>query len=200
MDKNVVVIGFDQPSMAYQALSTLKECDRQGRIVLESAGVVERAADGTMRVVDGADNLGPVGLASGSLVGMLVGVLGGPVGILLGWGAGGLIGGAFDATRVIESDDALTVLARAVPPGTTAVIAMVTEPALEVVDGEMAHLRGVVTRRTADDVRAELDAVERAADAAAHEARRAVREQRKAKIRADVEDKKHKVKEKLHAS
>ena len=40
--QNVVVIGFDEPSKAYQALSVLKSCDADGRIVLESAAIVER--------------------------------------------------------------------------------------------------------------------------------------------------------------
>lgn len=197
---NVIVAGFVDPARSYQALSALKGCHADGRIVLESAAVVERAADGGLRVADGADNVGPVGLATGSLIGMLVGVLGGPIGVLLGWGAGGLVGGAVDATRVVKSDDALTVLGRAIPPGSTAVIATVTEPAIEVVDGEMTRLGGQVTRRPLGEVVAELEVAEEAAEAAAHEARRTVREQRKAKLRANAEAKLSTAKEKLHIS
>ena len=46
----------------------------------------------------------------------------------------------------------------------------------------------------------ELEAADEAADAAAREARRVVREQRKAKLSADVDERVGKVKEKLHAS
>ena len=56
-------------------------------------------------------------MASGSLIGMLIGVLGGPVGVLLGWGAGAVMGGAFDLDRAVTSDEALTVLGRAIPTG-----------------------------------------------------------------------------------
>ena len=108
--ENVVVVRFTEPSKAYQALSVLKECDAEGRIGLESAAVVERTAAGELRIPESADNVGLVGTASGSLIGMLVGVLGGPVGVLLGWGAGAMMGGAFDVDRAVTSDEALTVL------------------------------------------------------------------------------------------
>ena len=198
--KNVVIVRFADPSKAYQALSVLKECDAGGRIGLESAAVVERTAAGELRIPDGADNLGPVGLASGSLIGMLIGVLGGPVGILLGWGAGAMMGGAFDVERAITSDEALTTLGQAIPPGSTAVIASVEEPAVEVINGEMKKLDGEVTRRPADEVKDELDAAEDAAEAAARAARKAVRQRHKAEASANVHERVESLKEKLHVS
>jgi uncharacterized membrane protein len=200
MSENVVVVRFTEPSKAYQALSVLKESDAEGRIGLESAAVVERMASGELRIPESADNVGPVGTASGSLIGMLIGVLGGPVGVLLGWGTGALTGSLFDIDHAVTSDEALTVLGRAIPPESTAVIASVDESAVEVIDGEMSKLGGEVTRRSVDEVRIELDAAEDAAEAAAHEARRTVREQRKAKFHADVEEHVGKAKEKLHVS
>ena len=108
--ENVVVVGFAEPSKAYQALSVLKQCDAEGRIALRSAAVVERTSTGELRTPEGADNVGLVGTASGSLIGMLIGVLGGPVGVLVGWGAGALMGGVFDIARVEKSDEALAAL------------------------------------------------------------------------------------------
>jgi uncharacterized membrane protein len=200
MSENVVVIRFTEPSKAYEALSVLKECDADGRIMLESAAVVERTPDGQLRTPEGTDNLEFVGTASGSLIGMLIGVLGGPLGVLLGWGAGALTGVVFDIVRADTSDEALTALGRAMPPGSTAVIASVTEPAVEVIDGEMAKLGGDVTRRPAADVMAELEASEEAAEAAAHEARKAMREKRKAEVTASMNERVASLKEKLHVS
>jgi uncharacterized membrane protein len=198
--ENVVVVGFSEPSKAYQALSVLKQCDEEGRIALRSAAVVERTAGGELHVPEGADNVGLVGTASGSVIGMLIGVLGGPVGVLVGWGAGALMGGVVDLTRVEKSDEALSVLGRAIPPGSTAVIAGVAEPAVEVIDGEMAKLGGQVTRRPLDDVMGELEAAEQAAAAAAMEARRELRDKRKAELSADLDQRVGKLKEKLHVS
>jgi uncharacterized membrane protein len=198
--ENVVVVRFAEPSRAYQALSVLKECDAKGRIALRSAAVVERTPDGRLRIPEGTDNVGLVGTASGSLIGMLVGVLGGPVGVLVGWGAGALIGGAFDVDRAVKSDEALTALGRAIPPKSTAVIATVAEPAVEVIDGEMTKLEGEVTRRPAAEVMNELEAAEQAAEAAAREARRALREERKAELTASLDARVRALKEKLHIS
>jgi uncharacterized membrane protein len=197
--QNVVVVRFTEPSEAYQALSVLKDCDAEGRIGLESAAVVERTADGELRVPEDTDNVGPVGTASGSLIGMLIGVLGGPVGVLIGWGAGALMGGAFDLDRAETSDEALGVLGRAIPQGSAAVIASVTEPAVEVIDGEMKKLGGEVTRRPAAEVMDELEAAEDAAAAASREARRTVRQKRKAEAKASYDERVGQLKEKLHA-
>jgi uncharacterized membrane protein len=198
--ENVVVVRFTEPSKAYQALSVLKECDADGRIALESAALVERTPQGELRTPEGTDNLGPVGTVSGSLIGMLIGVLGGPVGVLVGWGSGALVGGAFDVDRAATSDEALTVLGRAIPTGSTAVIASVEESAVEVIDGEMKKLGGEVTRRSGGEVMDELEAAEGAADAAAHEARRKLREEHKAELHAGAEERMGKLKEKLHVS
>ena len=198
--ENVVVVRFTEPSKAYQALSVLKECDAAGRIGLESAAVVERTAAGELHIPESADNVGPVGTASGSLIGMLIGVLGGPVGALLGWGAGAMMGGAFDVDHAVTSDEALTVLGQAIPTGSTAVIASVEESAVEVIDAEMYTLDGEVTRRSVAQVMGELEAAEDAADAAAREARRVVRQKHKAEIHAGVDERVGKAKEKLHVS
>jgi uncharacterized membrane protein len=198
--ENVLVVRFTEPSKAYQALSVLKKCDAEGRIGLESAAVVERTPNGELRIPESADNVGLVGTASGSLIGMLVGVLGGPLGVLLGWGSGALVGGAFDVDRAVTSDEALTVLGRAIPPESTAVIANVEEPAVGVIDAEMTKLGGDVTRRPVAEVMDELEAAEEAADAAARAARKAVREQRKAELSADLDERVGKLKEKLHVA
>ena len=198
--ENVVVVRFTEPSKAYQALSVLKQCDGEGRIALRSAAIVERTQAGELRIPEGADNVGLVGTASGSLMGMLIGVLGGPVGVLVGWGAGALMGGVFDIDRAEKSDEALAALGRAMPPESTAVIATVAEPAVEVIDGEMTKLGGEVTRRPVAEVMDELEASEEAAEAAAHEARRALRKERKAEVTADLDERVGKVKEKLHIS
>jgi uncharacterized membrane protein len=197
---NVVVVQFKETSTAYQALSVLKECDAEGRIVLQSAAVVERTAKGELRIPDSTDSVGLIGTVSGSLIGMLVGVLGGPVGLLLGWGAGAVMGSAVDVVRAETSDEALSSLGRALPPGSTGIIANVTEPAVEVLDGEMAKLDGRVTRRPVSDVMDELDAAQEAADAAAREARRVVRAKRKAEVAAGFDERVGHLKEKLRVS
>jgi uncharacterized membrane protein len=197
---NVVVIRFTEPSKAYQALSVLEACAADGRIGLESAAVVERTADGRLHLPESTDSVGLAGMAGGSVIGMLLGVIGGPLGVLLGMGTGALVGGLADIDRADTTEDAVATLARAIAPGSTAVIASVVEPAVEVLDGEMAALGGEVTRRPVGAVIDEVEAAEDAADSAAKDARRALRARRKAELRASVEERRQQVKEKLHVS
>ena len=197
---NVVVIRFPESSKAYQALSVLKQADADGRIELSAAAVVERTPEGQLRIPEGADNVGLEGTAAGGLIGMLVGILGGPLGMLLGWGTGALVGGVVDLNRAEQGDDALTMLGSQISPGSTAIIADVGEPATEVIDGEMAKLSGEVTRRPVDDVMTELEAAEEASDAAAKEARRKMREQRKAEVSEQFSDRVGKLKNRLGIS
>jgi hypothetical protein len=80
------------------------------------------------------------------------------------------------------------------------VIAGVAEPAVEVIDGEMAKLDGEVTRRPLAEVLDELDAAEAAAEAAALAARKELHQKRKAELTADLNERVGKLKEKLHVS
>jgi uncharacterized membrane protein len=196
---NVVVVKFEASSGAYQALNVLKQCSEDGRIGLESAAVVERSADGQLHIAESASSIG-TGTVSGSLIGMLIGILGGPIGVLLGWGSGAVAGGAIDVGRADTTYGALGMLGNAIPPGSNALIANLSEPAVEVIDGEMSKLGGEVTRRPVDEVVDELEAIDEAADAAAKEARRTVREKHKTEVTAALDERVRKLKEKLHVS
>jgi Protein of unknown function (DUF1269) len=88
---------------------------------------------------------------------MLVGVLGGPVGMLLGLGTGGLIGGLYDVDEADIQDQTLAQVGRHVPPGSNALLAEVDETINHVVDGAMKAQGGAVLRRSADDVLAEIE-------------------------------------------
>jgi uncharacterized membrane protein len=197
---NVVVVRFTEPSKAYQALSVIKDCAADGRIGLESAAVVERTPDGQLHLPESTDSVGLVGTASGSMVGMLLGVIGGPLGVLIGMGTGALMGGLVDMDRADTTEDAVATLARAIPPGSTAVIASVIEPAVEVLDHEMQQLGGEVTRRPVGAVIDEVEAAEEVADTAAKDARRALRERRKTELKAGMDERTQKLKEKLVVS
>jgi len=85
-------------------------------------------------------------------------ILGGTLGVLLGWGAGSLIGGFADADRVDLSETAIGELSGRLPAGTTAILAEVEEYAAEVLDDDVAPLGGQVLRLEAARVLTELGA------------------------------------------
>src|SRR6476646_2012952 len=196
MTVNFIAVTFDERSKAYQALSTLKGLDREGRIELKSAAVVERDATGRLQIPEGTDNAGGEGFAAGGLIGMLVGVLGGPVGMLIGLGTGGLLGGSYDVDQADMQDQTLAQVGRHVPPGSNALLAEVDEYADDVVDGAMTAQGGTVLRRSADDVLAEIEAAEEAQ----RQARKKARERKKAEMHEKYEDRKTHLREKLHIS
>ncbi len=200
MTVNVIAVTFDEKSKAYQALSTLKGLDREGRLELESAAVVERDATGRLQIPEGQDNTEGEGFLTGGLIGMLVGVLGGPIGMLLGLGAGGLIGGLYDMDDADVQDEALAQVGRHVQAGHNALLAEVDEYANDVIDGAMKAQGGTVLRRPAADVLAEIEAAEEAAEEARREARKKARERKKAEFHDKYEERKAHLREKLHIS
>ena len=206
--ENVVLVTFEDESKVYQAASILEEASAQERITLHAVAVVQRAEDGTLRVKEGdADDFpvgtwtgGVIGGTTGGIIGLTLGTLGGPLGLLLGGTGGALLGSLIDLDTADEAESVLATMARAIQPGKTALIAHVTEPAVEVVDTEMERLGGEVIRRPVVDVEAEIVAAEDAAMAADEEARRKLREERSAERKEKVQQKIDELKAKLGGS
>ena len=99
------------------------------------------------------------------------------------------LGSLIDLDSVDEAESVLGTMARAIQPGKTALLAEATEPAVEVIDGEMERLGGEVVRRPVVDVEAEIAAAEEAARSAEAEARRKIREQKTTERREKVQEK-----------
>ena len=205
--ENVVLVTFEEESTAYQAVTVLKVADADERIGLHAVAVVQRMEDGTLRVKEGdADDFpvgtwtgGVIGGTTGGIIGLTLGTLGGPLGLLLGGAYGALLGSLLDLDTAEEAESVLATMARAIEPGKTALIAHVTEPAVEVVDTEMERLGGEVIRRPVYEVEAEIVAAEDAARAADEEARRKLREERSAERKEKVQQKIDELKAKLNA-
>ena len=98
-EDNVVSISFADSSKAYQAFTEIKNLSAAGALQLKSGAIVVRDAEGKLSFPDGVDQVTGTGFAGDGLIGMLVGILGGPLGMLLGWGSGALIGGVLDVGR-----------------------------------------------------------------------------------------------------
>ena len=194
MDDNVVVVAFADQSKAYQALSQLRQADAAGRLEVRAAALLERGPDGAVRVPEGDDVAPGVAVAGGGLIGMLIGVLGGPLGMLLGSSTGMLAGGVAAVAHAEDQDIALDAISKQIEPGHTVLVAEVGEVTTEVVDNAMVPLGGTVTRRSAADVYAEIQAAKAAQDAADAEARRVLREQRRAEHKDKWEQFKNKIK------
>jgi uncharacterized membrane protein len=194
---NVISVSFDTDSNAYPALTALKEMDSQGQLNLEAAAVVVRGDDGQVTVKDQIGSNNFAGAAGGGLLGLLIGIIGGPLGVLIGGTYGLLLGSLVDLDEVEETDSVLSQISASARPGHTALLAQVTEQSPEVVDTAMASLGGSVLRRSVADVEAEIAAAEKAQRQAKREAakelRRGRRERGEQQAHAKVEQLKAKL-------
>ncbi|MGW1325259.1 histidine kinase [Streptomyces antibioticus] len=196
--RNVVVIRFDDSDRTYRALSQLKKADADGLIDVHAAVIVERNADGSLDVADGTDHQIGEGITKGSLIGLLVGILGGPFGLLLGWGAGALIGGAIDADKASETDAVIGAFTKTVPPGRNALITDVTETRESVIDTDAAADGGTVTRRPAHEVLDEIEAAAAAAEAAQDAASAKLRAEKRAERREEFHERWGRIRHGVH--
>jgi uncharacterized membrane protein len=185
---NLIAVTFEEDSKAYEALSKLNQANRAGRVTVASAAVVRRDAMGRISVPEGADTVIGTGIAGGGLLGLLVGVLGGPVGVFFGFGAGALVGSLFDVRRAERESGVLEVIADTLPLDANVLVAEVHEFAIEVVDGEMLSLGGTVLRIPAAEVLAAVEITEKAAEAADREVTRVMHEERKQQVKAKFDE------------
>jgi uncharacterized membrane protein len=194
---NVIAVSFEDDANAYNALTALKELDSQERVRVQEGVVVERTDDGQVTEKDRIESMFPAATAGGGLIGLLIGIIGGPLGMLIGGTTGLVYGSVFDLTDAEETDSALAGVSGAVKIGHTAVLAVVSEPNPEIIDAAMSRLGGSVARRPVAEVEAEIAAAEEAERKARHEARKQLIEARREKSKAAVDAKVDELKAKL---
>lgn len=183
----------------------MKELAEQGQVSIKGAAIAQREEDGSMVVKDSVDGDHMTGTATGGLIGLLIGILGGPFGVLIGGATGLLIGSLYDMDDADDTESVLAEISRAVRPGQTVVLAEVDEQSNDVVDQAMARLDGIVLRRSVDDVEAEIAAAEDAERAAKREARKQLLQTRNSRAKEEIrrivealKAKAHALREKMH--
>ena len=195
--ENVLAVSFSEHSNAYEALSRLKELGAKGEVGVRGAAVVVREEDGKIVTKEEIEDSKWEGTVSGGLVGLLVGVIGGPLGVLIGGATGVLVGSLFDMDDDDATESALTDISKSVRVGTPSLLADVLEQSPVAIDAVMAKLGGTVLRRSGPDVRAEMAAAEEAQREAKKKARKELREARKKKQKDEIDAKLDALKTKL---
>ena len=195
---NVIAVAFEDDQNAYTALTSLKELDSQHRVVVKEASVIFRGEDGQVVVKDSVETSSLPATAGGGLIGLLVGILGGPLGVLLGGSYGLFVGSLVDLSDIDEVDSSLGRISSSVKLGRTALLAVVDEPDNEIVDASMAAHGGTVARRPVAEVQAEIAAAEEAERTAKWEARKELIRGREQRDKAAVDAKLEELKAKLH--
>ena len=196
--QSVIAVSFEDDRGAYKALTLLGELDSQHRAAVREAVVVARGEDGQIDVKDRIASDALPGTATGGLIGLLLGIIGGPVGMLVGGSYGLFAGSLFDVYDATEADTALGAIAETVKPGHPALLAVVDEQTTDVVDAAMTDLGGSIVRRPVVEVEAEVAAAEDAERTAKREARKELNRAHRERDKAAVNAKLDAMKAKLH--
>lgn len=197
-ENDVIAVSFEEDDSAYAALARIKQLDSEGRIELRAAAVITRDAEGRVVTKDTAGNEPMEGTAAGGLIGLLVGILGGPLGVLIGGSTGVVVGSLFDLDETENTDSVLAALSQEVRPSHNTLIAELREPSdHQLVDAVIESHSGNVLRRRAGDVEAEIAAAEKAQREARKKARKELRHEREESNKAQVEAKVAELKAKL---
>jgi uncharacterized membrane protein len=175
MEDTIVVIRYRDPAEARQALAQLKQLDADRRLDVRGAALVQRSGDGAIDVpVSNRDDEG-LYMPPGGVIGMMFGALKGPLGMLFAGSSAGFEGHGGPSPHAGDPDLLIEEMSRDLEPGVTLVAAEIAEPDPEMLDGALNRLGGIVTKRPAAEVYAEVEAAEHAAGAAQQEARRVLR-------------------------
>jgi len=91
--KTVALLTFEDQAKTYEALSQLKQISKSNTLEIKQAAIIQKSEDGaTFLIKDGLDYESNNRIATGGIIGMVIGILGGPLGILCGWVVGDLAG------------------------------------------------------------------------------------------------------------
>lgn len=186
--QNVVIVRFDVESEAYQAFSVLKHDPYSYSCKISQTSLVKRE-NGEYKIIDAFDD----GKYSndtwaGGLIGMLIGILGGPIGVLLGGGIGFLAGSAKDSHDVDKDRSMVEGVIADVSEDCMflAILADETDPAM--LNSKLSAFGHTATRYDAAELMAEVEEMQdlqkEMSKKARAEARDRKKESRKQKVQS----------------
>jgi uncharacterized membrane protein len=156
----LVVVVFDEPGGAKEALKLLKQLERRKEIVaLRNVAVLVRDEQGQTSLSETQDVDAKHGAIFGAITGGLVGLVGGPIGAIVGAAAGAATGRA-TAKRVDSgfSNKYLQDIQDKLQPGSSALVALIEHKWASSVAEDLSQLVGGQLFRQAlpDEIVAEL--------------------------------------------
>jgi uncharacterized membrane protein len=189
---NILVAIFNDDKTAIEAMHKVYQLDRQEDIEVFNHVLLKRNLDGTFEYLKDERDPDGWGTLTGMVLGSFLGIVGGPVGLLAGFFGGMAVGAVTDAFRYGFDYDFMENFKQGIPPGTTALIAEVTEPSKAFINEAFAPYNVVIWRSnvyTEQDkyFQAQVDALDADIDKANAELEQAVAED-KAAIQAKVNE------------
>jgi uncharacterized membrane protein len=144
MEKMLVVV-FDSEAKVNKGADALKELDQEGTVSVYAGAIIKKNKDGTVTALDYKEEW-PIRAVGGTAIGSLIGLLGGPVGVVLGASSGTILGAFADLYHAGVSAEFLDEVASTLATGKYALVAEMSEEEILPLDTKMEALGGQVFR------------------------------------------------------
>lgn len=194
--ENIVLAVFNVESEAFQAMTELRqEPIRVGSVVSQAILVTNQ--NDRIKVEDTFDT----GVETrddtvrGTWIGALVGIIGGPLGILLGLSTGGLIGYSIDLSDFKKNIKLMNNIAEKLGDSQYAIIALAQEGEVDAINSKLTKFDVQIERFDAAEVRQEVKQVEEFQESLEKDAKKKASEERKEEFKDKLEDIREDIKE-----
>lgn len=190
MAESIIVVNFNVESEAYQGLSELKSTPNVQGSYQAIQGVLVKKEGGQIQKKDefdtGAESVNDT--VRGGIIGGLVGILGGPIGVLLGSGIGMFIGSGKDSNDILENSSMVEQVCTKLAEGSISLIVLVNEKEAGSFDSAFSKFGVSIERYSSEEVFAEVRQAEELEKQMAKEARKKLREEKKAARKQKFEE------------
>jgi uncharacterized membrane protein len=143
----LVVIAFDHFSDARNALKSLRQLEKDGRIRFEDTAIVERDPDGTAHVKNEVSGTTETAAVIGAILGGLVTFIFPPLGVAVGAAVGAAIGASMQ-TGV--DADFIDDVKKTLRPGRSALFLVTKSTDADAVTAALRQFKGDVLQTTLD--------------------------------------------------
>ena len=197
---NVVVSIFEVESEAYQAITELKNQKGLKTSIMSEAVLVDKKngyytiLDNFVIEPDAMDDM-----AKGGLIGMCIGILGGPLGMLLGASVGSFAGVVSETDKTAETASMLEQMILKLSDNTLAIIGLAEEKDESEIDELLSKYKTIIARFDAAVVEQEVERARDMEKEMENLAKLEVRNQKKEEHQAKVEERRNKMKARFAA-
>lgn len=146
---NIIVISFKEEAKAIDALHKLTELDSYGNISIYDKIMVRKKVNGEFELLK-EDSFEGWRTLTGMTVGSLIGLLGGPVGFIIGLYSGTAIGAIAEISHYDFAEDFISKAKNKLEAGTIAIIAEIDEYSYTFIDATMQPFGAVISRSDVD--------------------------------------------------
>lgn len=195
--ENVIISYFKVESEAYQALSDLKKASVfREELTISQVALLKKTND---RIVneDGFDTgvRTKDDIWKGGLIGSLVGILGGPIGMLLGFGIGSLVGLAKDSEEALEESNLISGITSRMKEGDVAIVVIAQELSPKPYDLILENFDAETMRYRASSIQEEVEHAQAVEEKLREQAKKEIRQERSEQRKEKVEAYRSKFKE-----